>query len=143
MIVKADDIKSGFKKAFKEISAEHPLYGNSIPPMHYEDWWSLVIERTFENADVASSGTCKPPIARQPPAKGIPDLQITLPTLLPALMERFASREGYVLYEDVAPTLRILKERGIKLGVLSNSDPRTIKVIESLGIVPDLIPEAK
>ena len=57
LIVKADDIKTGFRQAFKETSAQYPLYGkHSSPPLHYEDWWSLVIERTFEHADVASSG---------------------------------------------------------------------------------------
>ena len=58
-------------------------------------------------------------------------------------MERFASKEGYVLHEDVLPCLEQLTDRGFKLGVLSNSDPRTIKVIESLGIVPDLIAHEK
>ena len=55
-------------------------------------------------------------------------------------MQRFASREGYVLHQDVLSCLAELKGRGIKLGVLSNSDPRTIKVIESLGVVPDFVP---
>lgn len=57
LIVQADDIKTGFKKAFKEVSEAHPLYGKfSTPPLHYEDWWSSVIEKTFQYANVADSG---------------------------------------------------------------------------------------
>ena len=68
------------------------------------------------------------------------DLQITLPTLLPALIHRFSSDEGYVLHDDVLPCLETLKTRkDIKLGVVSNSDPRTMQVLDSLGIVPTYI----
>lgn len=90
-------------------------------------------------ARVLTAWSCPAKLADEQPL----DLQITLPTLLPALMERFASREGYVLHDDVLPALQHLKNGGFKLGILSNSDPRTIKVIESLGIVPDYIPDDK
>lgn len=57
LIVEADDIKAGFKKAFKELSTAHPLYGKySSPPLHYEQWWSEVIERALSYAHVADSG---------------------------------------------------------------------------------------
>jgi hypothetical protein len=57
LIVQAEDIKAGFKKAFKEISEAHPLYGKySSPPLHYEEWWGSVIERALQYAHVADSG---------------------------------------------------------------------------------------
>lgn len=67
------------------------------------------------------------------------DLQITLPTLIPALIHRFASKEGYAPHDDVIPCLQALKDKNMAMGIISNSDPRTIKVIESLGIVPHFI----
>ena len=57
LVVTAEEVKTGFRKAWKEISTQHPLYGkHSTPPLHYNDWWNLIIERTFLYADVASSG---------------------------------------------------------------------------------------
>lgn len=123
LIVQADDIKTGFRRAFKEQSEAHPLYGkHSVPPLHHEDWWGMVIERTFQYAHVADS-----------------DLQIALPTLLPELIEHFASMKGYTIHDDVMPCLQELQHTNLKLGIISNSDPRTMKVMESLGIVPEYI----
>lgn len=57
LVVSADQVKHGFKHAFTQLSYELPLYGkHSSPPLQYADWWSLVIEKTFEHTDVASSG---------------------------------------------------------------------------------------
>lgn len=38
------------------------------------------------------------------------------------------------------PCLHELQNSKLKLGIISNSDPRTIKVVESLGIVPEYVP---
>lgn len=67
------------------------------------------------------------------------DLQVALPTLLPELIEHFASRKGYTIHDDVLPCLKELQKTNLKLGIISNSDPRTMKVMESLGIVPAYI----
>lgn len=71
------------------------------------------------------------------------DLQLALPTLLPELIEHFASRKGYVIHDDVLPCLQELRQGNLKLGIISNSDPRTMKVMESLGIVPDYVSPEK
>lgn len=154
LVVQADDIKIGFKRAFKEISEAHPLYGKfSTPPLHYEDWWSSVIERTFQYANVADSGRSETPALSGPlklPDRSfmfcqwvVADLQIALPTLLPDLIEHFASRKGYTIHDDVLPCLQELQNTDLKMGIISNSDPRTMKVLESLGIVPEYISPEK
>lgn len=60
LLVRPDEIQAGFRAAWKEVSARHPLYGkHSDPPLHYEDWWGLIIERTFQKAGLADSGACE------------------------------------------------------------------------------------
>lgn len=45
-----------------------------------------------------------------------------------------------MLHDDVLPCLDALKTHtDVKLGVVSNSDPRTMQVLNSLGIVPTYI----
>jgi FMN phosphatase YigB (HAD superfamily) len=67
------------------------------------------------------------------------DLQLALPTLLPELLENFASRKSFVIHDDVLPCLQDLQQSNLKLGIISNSDPGTMKVVESLGIVPEYV----
>lgn len=71
------------------------------------------------------------------------ELEPQLPELVPALMHRFASAEGYFLHSDVRPCLEALNRRGITIGAVTNSDPRVEDVLRSLGVCPELIrPEA-
>lgn len=57
LLVRPDEIQPGLKRAFKEMASQHPLYGKySKPALHYEEWWSMFIERTFQYADVPESG---------------------------------------------------------------------------------------
>jgi FMN phosphatase YigB (HAD superfamily) len=68
--------------------------------------------------------------------------QIDLPPgMVDALLDRFAGREGYTLYEDVAPFFaRMRKLRRstrfdrVVLGVISNSDDRVPAVLRALGV---------
>ena len=46
------------------------------------------------------------------------------PALFSELYEQFSAPESWRVYEDVVPTLRILAERGLKLGIVSNWDQR-------------------
>ncbi|KAL8795445.1 MAG: hypothetical protein Q9195_002034 [Heterodermia aff. obscurata] len=67
----------------------------------------------------------------------------TLPKdMVPELLQRFSSSDGYVLYPDVLPffkAIRIHPERashsaGLMLGILTNSDDRVISILESFGL---------
>lgn len=56
-MVTPSEVKDGFRKAYKEVAKEHPLYGKiSVPPLDYNQWWELIVEKTFDYAGVASSG---------------------------------------------------------------------------------------
>jgi FMN phosphatase YigB (HAD superfamily) len=114
------DLASTFKDALKSMKRIHPNYGQTTG-MLPETWWTHVIETTF-----------RPYTGNQ-----------SLPrNLAPALLRRFASREGYALTEPALPSaLRFLKGRQnghlynkLVVGVLSNSDDRVPLVLSSLGL---------
>jgi putative hydrolase of the HAD superfamily len=51
-----------------------------------------------------------------------------------ALYRRFGDPEVWRLYEDAEPTLRELRERGLRLGVVSNWDTRLRRIAEGHGL---------
>lgn len=53
-----------------------------------------------------------------------------------ALYERFGQAEVWRFYDDVAPVLRDLRAKGLKLGIISNWDTRLKKVCDGLGLTP-------
>ena len=50
------------------------------------------------------------------------------------LYERFAHREAWTIYCDVIPALELLRERGLKLAVISNWDERLRPLLGELGL---------
>jgi FMN phosphatase YigB (HAD superfamily) len=67
------------------------------------------------------------------------------PNLIPSLIHRFHSSEGYTLFPDVVPLLKQLRNqqqsrrsdnaaRRVVIGVITNSDNRTASILTSLGV---------
>jgi putative hydrolase of the HAD superfamily len=52
--------------------------------------------------------------------------------IFPDLYDRFTHAHAWRVFEDVAPTLRALGERGLKLGVISNWDDRLRPLLHTL-----------
>ncbi len=50
------------------------------------------------------------------------------------LYAHFGKPESWRLYDDVAPTLRELRSRGYRLGIISNWDRRLRRIAEDLGL---------
>lgn len=48
----------------------------------------------------------------------------------------FSSPLAWRIFDDVEPTLRGFRDRGVPLGVLSNWDPRLPRLLEALGLAP-------
>ncbi|GAA96891.1 uncharacterized protein L969DRAFT_475276 [Mixia osmundae IAM 14324] len=121
LVVKDNDVQRTFKQAFRRTNAEYPNYGQ--PQLDPSRWWSLVIERTFEDLVTGN------------------ELQTALPGLTSALIQRFSSSRAYELYEDVRPALATVKSGwpGIELGVLSNTDPCLHDVLKSLGLSDEFL----
>lgn len=67
--------------------------------------------------------------------------QVIPPTLVPKLLHRFSSSEGYEAQRDLVPAIRALRERisqqGVErlvIGVITNSDDRVPDVLSSFGL---------
>lgn len=55
-------------------------------------------------------------------------------SFFPELYERFARKSAWRIYDDVAPVVAALSQRGLKLGVISNWDDRLRPLLESLNL---------
>jgi hypothetical protein len=86
--------------ALKALQVERPAYAKGA-----EEWWAEVIQRTALGAGASSDGesvrflicllllifTCLA-------------LAMSLPEIVPTLLHRFSSKEGYAFYDDAVPT---------------------------------------
>ncbi|OSD03963.1 HAD hydrolase subfamily IA REG-2-like protein [Trametes coccinea BRFM310] len=109
-------LKRAFKTALKQVQQEQPVYRGGA-----QDWWGDVIRRTAVGAGA------------DPKA-----VDASLGEIVPRLLKRFSSREGYKLFDDSLPTLKKLKELNIRTGLISNTDARMRAVIEDLDLIPHL-----
>lgn len=57
-------------------------------------------------------------------------------TFFPALYERFAEPDAWRLFDDALPALKMLKSRGLRLGVISNWDARLRPLLRLLELDP-------
>lgn len=120
-------LQTAFKKAYKAESKAYPNYGREMVLRgEYggpKQWWTGVIKSTFANA------------------LDKPDLQLP-GGMVDRLIEIYASKEGYALYEEVRPFFDQLREYKTQqpvfdctvTGIISNSDDRVSTVLRSLGL---------
>jgi putative hydrolase of the HAD superfamily len=54
--------------------------------------------------------------------------------VLDALRDAFKSRDAWLIYDDVVPTLETLLDAGVRMGVVSNWDTRLPNVLERLDL---------
>ncbi|KAF5316871.1 hypothetical protein D9611_003975 [Ephemerocybe angulata] len=100
--LKPDDVKSSFKAALKAVQKELPAYQHGAPA-----WWSEVIKRTALGAGADPQR-----------------LSSSLDAIVPTLLHRFSSREGYKAFPDAIPTILALQNSGVQVGIISNGDSR-------------------
>ncbi|GES63426.1 haloacid dehalogenase-like hydrolase [Aspergillus terreus] len=127
------NLQTAFKTEFKAQSQTHPNYGREeVLRGQYggpRQWWEELIRASFARAMTPTPA----------PSEPLPD------GLVQHLLDRFASKEGYALYDDVEgffARMRAVKARAQRLGpfsrvvvgVISNSDDRVPAVLESLGL---------
>ncbi|GAA6062611.1 hypothetical protein JCM10212_002205 [Sporobolomyces blumeae] len=111
-------VKAGFKRAFKQWAAEHPLYGkHSNPPLRSTEWWQGVIQDTFRFAGVPQE-----------------ELEPVQDSLAQTLVRRFWGQEAYALHDEVPSFLRSLERLGLPPpAIVSNTDPVLSTILENLG----------
>jgi HAD superfamily hydrolase (TIGR01549 family) len=96
--------------ALKALQKEKPAYEQGS-----QSWWADVIKRTALGAGADARA-----------------LDESLEYIVPSLMKRFSSGEGYKEFEDAIPTIGALYDRQIYTAVLSNSDSRSRAVLTDL-----------
>jgi len=68
------------------------------------------------------------------------EVDSSLGEIVPRLLKRFSSREGYKLYDDTIPALKELHEMNIRTAMVSNTDARMSLVLGDLQIASLLNP---
>ncbi|KAJ1912798.1 hypothetical protein H4219_005467 [Mycoemilia scoparia] len=111
-----ETVEKSFSKAFKNQYKLYPNYGIK-EGLTSSGWWKEVIRQTWFGAGVEENV--------------IRDL---LPKASINLLEKFSCGDGYDMYPDVPKILKMLKHRGIRLGVISNSDERTGDILKSFDL---------
>ncbi|CAK9783202.1 HAD-like protein [Cutaneotrichosporon oleaginosum] len=118
--VSPERVRAGFRPAFKEMNATHPLYGkHSTPPLTPESWWTGLIVKCMAHA-----GASETELARIGDKLG------------ESIMRRFESLEGYCDFPETLDVLRGLRALGVPTSVVSNSDPRIFLTLDALEIEP-------
>lgn len=131
-LLTSESLQPAFKAVFKAHAKQYPNYGRELALRGCyggsRQWWEEVIRGSFAGA-LNNNGD-------------LPE------GLVQRLLDRFASREGYTLYDDAEEffaRMREVKSRlamqqrfgpfeRVVVGVLSNSDDRVPGVLKSLGL---------
>jgi putative hydrolase of the HAD superfamily len=77
---------------------------------HTPEQWSTLVDATFQGV-----------------IEALPSL-----TFFPELFKRFSEPGAWHIFDDVLPILQALKDRGVKLGIISNWDDRLRPLLEKL-----------
>lgn len=106
------EIASRFKRLFEELfGSESSTVDGANPLASSEEIervrWEELVARLFDDVDSRESG------------------------LFESLWEYFAKRASWRLFDDVEPTFRALRERGIRFAIGSNFDSRLVGLVSS------------
>ncbi|KAG6903017.1 hypothetical protein C0995_007450 [Termitomyces sp. Mi166 len=103
-------LKQSFRVAFQSLERENPAYGRESWA-----WWSEVIKRTALGAGADEKA-----------------LDTFLPQIVPRLLNRFSSKEGYRAFDDAITVVNSLHKLNIQTAVISNADSRIRSVLKDL-----------
>ncbi|KID96419.1 haloacid dehalogenase, partial [Metarhizium majus ARSEF 297] len=115
-----DELQSRLSAAINQERERNPNYGKDTG-LGATRWWTNVIQATFKPF--------------------IPHNQALPPALVPKLIHRFASNEGYAAESSLLSTLRAFRQRKARqgfeqviVGVVTNSDDRVPSILSSFGL---------
>ncbi|XP_068925687.1 haloacid dehalogenase-like hydrolase domain-containing protein 3 [Petaurus breviceps papuanus] len=111
--VEAEALGSAFHQAYKAQSQKFPNYGLS-QGLTSRQWWLDVVLQTFHLAGVQNSSILDP--------------------LANKLYEDFCSAKTWQMLEGAESTLQQCRERGLRLGVISNFDRRLEDILVQCGL---------
>lgn len=111
-VVDATKLEISFKEVYKNYNKLYPNFGvnNGITPFK---WWSNVVIDSFK--DVGSNDQHLEQIAKH-------------------LYVMFSTSKGWEVMPGAESTLKELKQKGVKLGAISNFDDRLDKILTQLAL---------
>lgn len=109
-----DRIRHSFKSSLKQIQKDKPAYKGQAGVL---GWWTEVIKGT------AIGAGARPQVVEE-----------SLGQIVPVLMKRFSSREGYKLFDDALPVLWQLRKMNVRTALVSNADSRMRLVLDDLDV---------
>ncbi|KAJ3412459.1 hypothetical protein HDV05_000713 [Chytridiales sp. JEL 0842] len=134
------DIQEAFLKAYRELDRKEPVFGRGTGG-EYEGWWNKVIHTTLTTAGIQTAATSQSPSSSS-----------SMHKISTSLFHYFSTSQPFELLPNAKETLHALKTgshkkfqvaRGgaeeVVVGVVSNSDPRTGRVLRELGLGEGLV----
>ncbi|KAH7913171.1 HAD-like domain-containing protein [Hygrophoropsis aurantiaca] len=109
-----NSIKQSFKVALKQVQQEMPVYKSDNGA---QGWWAEVIKRTAIGAGADRTA-----------------VESSLPEMVPKLLHRFSSKEGYKLFDESIFVLRELHRMKIRTALISNTDARMRLALDDLDV---------
>lgn len=106
-----------FKNAWHQMNAEFPNYGSS-QGMTSRQWWRRIVTQSL-------CSVC----AKQKPTMS------TIEQISDHLYLHFCTNKGWEVIPGTHEALSLLKEKGLKLAVISNYDERLSKVLLNLALI--------
>jgi putative hydrolase of the HAD superfamily len=107
--------KYGSQASPEMIQAAFLRHFQGSGPLSAEDqkrWWKEIVHRVFVDVGMVRN----------------------FDAFFDEVYEKFRGSQGWILFPETIEVLEDLKQRGLKLGVISNFDDRIYPVMESLGI---------
>jgi putative hydrolase of the HAD superfamily len=109
-----EELERGFRQAFAEAPPlAFPGVSGDELGQRERDWWAAVVRQATRGLRIAS-----------------------FDAYLDALYRDFARPEAWEVFADVVPVLSSLRQRGIRLGVISNFDQRLLPILRGLCLEP-------
>lgn len=116
IIVQEKVVDSNFKVKFKEMSKNHPNFGQ-VTGIGWETWWHDLVVNVLRD-----STSCEQQDERK--FSNIANFLITI----------YKDRVCYTLADGVVDLLTDLKPTGVKMGIITNFDERVHSVLKSVGL---------
>ncbi|KAI9032863.1 HAD-like domain-containing protein [Phycomyces nitens] len=114
--VSAKALQTHFGPVYKSHVKAFPFYGIHQGKTPHR-WWQELVYKTFLSSGVSNK-----------------ELDPNFDTLFDSLYHRFTSTESYALFPDTLPGLNTLREKGFRMGIISNSDERLMDILKSLEV---------
>ncbi|XP_060535018.1 rhythmically expressed gene 2 protein-like [Cylas formicarius] len=102
---------TNFKEQFRRLSAEHPNFGLRTG-LGWQNWWNRVVKNTFAASKIEFDDAKLDAVARH-------------------LLEMYETTACWQHCDGVPAILSFLRNRGLRVGVVSNFDPRLDTILRN------------